>query len=441
MSLSTSNTYITPTNTTSIGIARGQINGSLRAILQNFYSKAAPVNTNISDDGSTVDPYPGTLYMSSNSFALYRMSESSVSGGYYSTQKFTRRGVSYRVETDATSATANITSGYETGETYFRLDNNTYWFRDSTGTAVQFQTGAVASIGDGTVTPAKLAAGSYIEYNTSGQLALNNAVATPSTVRTDTILSIRGGTTQFPNSSIFLEPSSFASSKHVKMDIDGWSIRQDYNGNNTRDFAVYDKTAAALRLYLDTSGRFGVGSSTSLTSTFTVGGTMTASGITTLTSTTATTSTTTGALVVSGGVGIASNAFIGGNVVISSGLASSSSTTGALVVTGGVGISGALNIGGALTTGSVISTTYTAAKIASATNLGTGAAIFTSVSGSNIQLRGIKISKSGTRPISSPYQYFISDISVSATASGDDINIVITPTWAQEFFPPPPTGP
>jgi hypothetical protein len=226
------------------------------------------------------------------------------------------------------------------------------------------------------------------------------------------------------------------------MDIDGWSIRQDYNGNNTRDFAVYDKTAAALRLYLDTSGRFGVGSSTSLTSTFTVGGTMTASGITTLTSTTATTSTTTGALVVSGGVGIKSNAFIGGNVVISSGLASSSSTTGALVVTGGVGISGALNIGGALTTGSQISTTYTAAKIASATNLGTGAAIFTSVSGSNIQLRGIKISKSGTIPSGSGYQYFISDISVSATSSGDDVNIVITPTWgATVDHPASPSSP
>lgn len=321
MSLSTSNTYITPTNTTSIGIARGQINGSLRAILQNFYSRAAPVNTNISDDGATVDPYPGTLYMSSNSFALYRMSESTVSGGYYSTQKFTRRGVSYRVEIDSTSATANLTSGYEIGETYFRLDNNTYWFRDSTGTAVQFQTGAAASIGDGTVTPAKLAAGSYIEYNTSGQLALNNAIATSATVRTDAILSIRGGTTQFPDASIFLEPSSFATSKHIKMDIDSWSIRQDYNGNNTRDFALYDKTAAALRLYMDTSGRLGVGSSTSLTSTFTVGGTMTASGITTLTSTTATTSTTTGALVVSGGAGIASNVFVGGNVAVGTGSA------------------------------------------------------------------------------------------------------------------------
>lgn len=321
MSLSTSNTYITPTNTTGIGIARGQINGSLRAISQNFYSKAAPVSTNISDDGTLVDPYPGTLYFSSNSFALYRMSESTVSGGYYSTQKFTRRGVSYRTEIDSTSATANITSGYETGEMYFRLSDDTYWFRNSTGTAVQFQTGAAASIGDGTVTPIKLSAASYIQYNTSGQLALNNTTATTTTVRSDTILSIRNAATQFPNPSLFIEPSSHGTSRHARIDIDNWAFRQDHLGSGTKDLGVVDKTAGSLRLYLDTSGRFGVGSSTSLTSTFTVGGTMTASGITTLTSTTATTSTSTGALVVSGGVGVASNAFIGGNVALGTGSA------------------------------------------------------------------------------------------------------------------------
>jgi hypothetical protein len=66
----------------------------------------------------------------------------------------------------------------------------------------------------------------------------------------------------------------------------------------------------------------------------------------TITGTTQSSSTTTGALIVVGGAGIAKNAYIGGNTVISDTTDATSATTGSLRTSGGAGIAKSLFVGG-----------------------------------------------------------------------------------------------
>lgn len=253
MPLSTSNTYITPQNTSTIGGARPDINGSIRAVMQNFYSPAAPTSANISDDGALTDPYPGTLFFSSSSLALYYKSATTVTGGQYSGQGFTRRGISYRVEQDATSASANIAGSYEVGEMYYRLDNNKYYFKDSGGSAVEVASGTI-TVADGSVTPAKLAAGSLIQFNTGGNFTIGDT-----SVRTEGNVVIKPTNDQFPPPSLELLPSGHASSRHVRFDIDNWRFQQDTAGNGTKNLVLTDQAAAANRIHITTGGLIGIG--------------------------------------------------------------------------------------------------------------------------------------------------------------------------------------
>lgn len=256
MSLTTSNTYITPQNTSTIGGARPDINGALRAVMQNFYSPAAPVSTNISDDGVLVDPYPGTLFLSSNTFSLYYKSAATVSGGRYSTQGFTRRGISYRVEQDATSASANIAGAYEVGEMYYRLDVNKYFFKDGGGSAVEVASGTI-TVADGSITPIKLAANSLVQFNTGGNFTIGDNV-----VRTEGNVVIKPTNDQFPPPSLELLPSGHATSRHLKFDIDNWRFQQDTAGNGTRNLVITDQAAGVNRIHLTTGGFIGIGTGT-----------------------------------------------------------------------------------------------------------------------------------------------------------------------------------
>ena len=74
-------------------------------------------------------------------------------------------------------------------------------------------------------------------------------------------------------------------------------------------------------------------------------------------------STTTGTLRVVGGLGMTGNAYIGGNVSITSSTASTTTSTGALIVTGGVGFGGTLNIGADLSISGLTTLTYTSEKL------------------------------------------------------------------------------
>ena len=114
MALVDSNTYIEPTAGTSLNSARSQLNNSLRSILTNFKSAAAPVSVNLLASGANIGEQDGMLYRSATTDALYISDSISVKsspvGG-----NFTRIGIGNRVENGIIPLTANVGT-YEIGE-------------------------------------------------------------------------------------------------------------------------------------------------------------------------------------------------------------------------------------------------------------------------------------------------------------------------------------
>jgi len=114
MSLIDSNTYIEPTAGTSLNGARAQINNTIRSVLTNFKSKAAPTTVNLTASGSLIGEQDGMLYRSATTNALYISDtvhvKSSPVGG-----NFTRIGIGNRVENGIVALAANAAS-YEIGE-------------------------------------------------------------------------------------------------------------------------------------------------------------------------------------------------------------------------------------------------------------------------------------------------------------------------------------
>ena len=116
MSLVDSNTYTEPTAGTSLNAARGQINNSLRSLLTNFRSTAAPATVNFTADGDNFNVPDGTLFhfANNNVNALYISDSSTVKdapvGG-----NFTRAGLGVRIENGIVPMMSNVTH-YEIGE-------------------------------------------------------------------------------------------------------------------------------------------------------------------------------------------------------------------------------------------------------------------------------------------------------------------------------------
>lgn len=116
MSLVDSNTFTEPTAGTSLNAARGQVNNSLRSLLTNFRSAAAPATLNMTADGDNFNVPDGTLFhfANNNVNALYISDSSTVKdapvGG-----NFTRAGLGVRVENGIVPMMSNVTH-YEIGE-------------------------------------------------------------------------------------------------------------------------------------------------------------------------------------------------------------------------------------------------------------------------------------------------------------------------------------
>ena len=116
MATGDSNTFVEPTAGTAINTARGQVNGSLRALLRNFYSSVTPTGPNIIASGTNQGEQDGMLFRMANAnvAALYisdsANKKSSEAGG-----NFTRVGIGNRVENGIGALAANVTH-YEIGE-------------------------------------------------------------------------------------------------------------------------------------------------------------------------------------------------------------------------------------------------------------------------------------------------------------------------------------
>jgi hypothetical protein len=122
MSLTNSNTYIEPVAGAALNAARSQFNNSIRSILTNFKSPAAPGVLNLTASGNPLGEQDGMLYRSSTTNALYisdsiHVKNSPVGGN------FTRIGIGNRVENGIVALGANAES-YEIGELVATVSEN-----------------------------------------------------------------------------------------------------------------------------------------------------------------------------------------------------------------------------------------------------------------------------------------------------------------------------
>ena len=129
MAIGTSNTFVLTAASTSLSAARGQINGSLQAVAQSFYSDARPVAANLQNDGGDTVAFTdasthGILHYNSSTKALYvNVPTADVKGGEGPGGNFTRVGIGARYEDNIVGATANI-GNYQIGELMVNLDSS-----------------------------------------------------------------------------------------------------------------------------------------------------------------------------------------------------------------------------------------------------------------------------------------------------------------------------
>ncbi len=129
MAIGTSNTFVLTAASTALSAARGQINGSLQSLAQNFYSDARPVAANFQDDGGSTVAFTdsrasGVLHYNSSTKALYvNVPTADVKGGEGPGGNFTRVGIGARYEQNIVGATANIGT-YQIGELMVNLDSS-----------------------------------------------------------------------------------------------------------------------------------------------------------------------------------------------------------------------------------------------------------------------------------------------------------------------------
>jgi len=187
MALSSSNTFVLPSSSSSLVNSRDQFNSSLKAILQNFYGPARPDTENFKESGTSMPEadFTGVLYRSSNTGMLY-ISDPNVplSGDKNRTNypiggNFTRYGLAWRQEVDLVSAAANL-STYDIGEAFVIVNNtnggpagNRMYLRvsDSTNASVAFKDvgsnppGAVSYSGDINVADGNITVSGSSVYN------------------------------------------------------------------------------------------------------------------------------------------------------------------------------------------------------------------------------------------------------------------------------------
>jgi microcystin-dependent protein len=186
MATGNSNTYVLPSQGSSIAVSRTQFNSSLRAVLQNFYSTGAPGTDNLIDSGSAMgeSDYDGMLFRNSTTGMLY-ISDSAISNPIRTNNpvggKFTRYGIAWRQQASLAAAAANIAT-FDLGEAFVVLGpevsaaNNRIYLR--VGLSTVFENDFVDL---GKPAPGQVDATALSNYSISGVI-LANVLARPTTV-------------------------------------------------------------------------------------------------------------------------------------------------------------------------------------------------------------------------------------------------------------------
>jgi microcystin-dependent protein len=182
-----SNTYVLPSQGSSIAVSRTQFNSSLRAILQNFYSTGAPGTDNLIDSSSPLaaSDYNGMLYRNSTTGMLY-ISDSAITVADGRTNRpvggnFTRYGIAWRQQGSLAAAASNIAT-FDVGEAFVVVgsgvsaSNNRIYLRAAT-------TGVFDSdfVDLGKPAPGQVDATALTNFSISG-IILANTLARPTIV-------------------------------------------------------------------------------------------------------------------------------------------------------------------------------------------------------------------------------------------------------------------
>ena len=184
MATGNSNTYVLPSQGSSIAVSRTQFNSSLKAVLQNFYSAGSPGTDNLIDSGSAIgaSDYDGMLYRNSTTGMLY-ISDSAITTVSNKTNRpvggnFTRYGIAWRQEPDLATAATNL-STYDVGEAFVVINdtagssNNRMYLRVSPSTNF-----SAAIIDIGKPAPGQVDATALSNYSISGIILANTLART-----------------------------------------------------------------------------------------------------------------------------------------------------------------------------------------------------------------------------------------------------------------------
>jgi hypothetical protein len=71
---------------------------------------------------------------------------------------------------------------------------------------------------------------------------------------------------------LVIAPNTLGATKRSSIVLDNWNVGQDVNGNGTKDFYIYQSSAASTRCYINTSGDVGIGTSAPSTKLDVAGG-------------------------------------------------------------------------------------------------------------------------------------------------------------------------
>lgn len=179
MSAGNSNTYVLPSQGSSIAVSRTQFNSSLKALLQNFYSAGTPGTDNLVDGGSAIssNDYDGMLYRNSSTGMFY-VSDSAITTASGRTNRpvggnFTRYGIAWRQQGSLAAAAANI-STFDIGEAFVVV-------KDTAGASNNRMYMRVATTGTfnndfvdiGQPAPGQVTAESLVSYSISGNILAN----------------------------------------------------------------------------------------------------------------------------------------------------------------------------------------------------------------------------------------------------------------------------
>ena len=179
MATGNSNTFVLPSQGSSIAVSRTQFNSSLKAVLQNFYSAGTPSSDNLVDSGSTISAaeYDGMLFRNSSTGMFY-VSDSAITTASGRTNRpvggnFTRYGIAWRQQGSVVAAEANIAT-FDVGEAFVVVkdtagaSNNRMYLRVAT-------TGSFTNdfVDIGRPAPGQVDASSLVDYSISGQILAN----------------------------------------------------------------------------------------------------------------------------------------------------------------------------------------------------------------------------------------------------------------------------